>query len=45
MARRHHGQCPDMAEPGVTFEVMVDFEQSESNVDGAVFHPNLTSDS
>ena len=29
--------CPDMVEPGVTFEVMFRFEQIISSVDGATF--------
>ena len=37
--------CPDMSTPGVTFEVTIFYERIIGNVDGAVFHPPLTSDS
>ena len=34
-------KCPDMSEPGVTFEAMVEYERIVSNVDGAIFQPLL----
>ena len=37
--------CKDMSTPGVTFEVTLMFDRIIGNVDGAVFHPPLTSDS
>ena len=46
-ARFEGGQiqdCPDMVEPGITFEVTLMFERIAGNVDGAVFHPPLASD-
>ena len=36
--------CPDMSEPGQTFEVGIFFERIAGNVDGAVFHAPLVSD-
>ena len=35
--------CPDMAEPGQTFEFTMHFEQIDVNVDGAVFRRPLAS--
>ena len=37
-------QCPDMSEPGVMFEFVIEWEEINVNVDGAVFHPTLSSD-
>ena len=37
-------KCPDMAEPGQTFEVGIYFERIAGNVDGATFRPPLSSD-
>ena len=35
--------CPDMVEPGVTFEAMFEFQKIISDVDGATFTPTLES--
>ena len=37
-------QCPDMIEPGQTFEIHVYFERITGNADGAKFRPPLASD-